>query len=428
MKREIILVIALLLIFNIASTSKSGTVFMSSVSGVNFLNDICALDANTVIATGSEGTILKTSNGGMNWMIISLNPSFDLRGIRFLNKNTGWMRSNFVGSLLKTTNSGNSWISYSQNIGPYFFINENTGWTSYSNAGTQLIISKSTDGGSNWNMQFLMSDNFYPNSVYFADENTGYVLSFNNGSYSKLLKTTNGGTNWNTQPFISGSMYSFNFLNSNTGWVVGSGGSILKTTNGCINWVAQNSGVNNYLQSIEFINENTGWISGVNVVLKTTNSGLSWVSQLDLPHTMFTSVSCNDSNNIWASGYYIDTSLGGIIYKSVNGGANWMNVYDNTVSVNNIAGSIPVGFSISQNFPNPFNPVTRISFSIPTSENSVLKIYDALGKELQVLVNERLNVGSYEVDFDGSNFASGVYFYKLEAGDFVETKRMILLK
>ncbi|MBK8983244.1 MAG: choice-of-anchor B family protein [Ignavibacteria bacterium] len=90
-------------------------------------------------------------------------------------------------------------------------------------------------------------------------------------------------------------------------------------------------------------------------------------------------------------------------------------------------------FFLHQNYPNPFNPVTKIKYEIPRGERSrtqdvKLVVFDVLGKEVMTLVNEALSQGNYEVDFDGSSFANGVYFYKLETGNFSETKRMILLK
>lgn len=89
---------------------------------------------------------------------------------------------------------------------------------------------------------------------------------------------------------------------------------------------------------------------------------------------------------------------------------------------------IPSEFSLSQNYPNPFNPTTTISFDVPKNSFVKLKIYDVSGKELAILVNENLNIGSYNYQWDASNFPSGIYFYKLEANDFVDTKRMVLLK
>jgi hypothetical protein len=89
---------------------------------------------------------------------------------------------------------------------------------------------------------------------------------------------------------------------------------------------------------------------------------------------------------------------------------------------------------LTQNFPNPFNPNTIINYQLPISNFVSLKVYDAIGKEVSTLVNEKQNAGSYEIEFNGEGLPSGIYFYKLEVGSprearkFVETKRMILLK
>ena len=85
-------------------------------------------------------------------------------------------------------------------------------------------------------------------------------------------------------------------------------------------------------------------------------------------------------------------------------------------------------FRLEQNYPNPFNPVTNLEFGISELGFVSLKVYDLLGKEVSVLVNEKLSPGIYKSTFNGSNFASGVYFYKLETDNFVQTKRMVLLK
>lgn len=89
---------------------------------------------------------------------------------------------------------------------------------------------------------------------------------------------------------------------------------------------------------------------------------------------------------------------------------------------------LPVEFSLDQNYPNPFNPTTVINFSIPASANVSLKVYNAVGQEVATLVNEFKNAANYKVDFNGSKLSSGVYFYKLDAGNFVQTKKMLLIK
>jgi hypothetical protein len=88
----------------------------------------------------------------------------------------------------------------------------------------------------------------------------------------------------------------------------------------------------------------------------------------------------------------------------------------------------PTAFSLSQNYPNPFNPSTKIKYSIPQSSDVVIKVFDILGNEAATLVNEQKTAGSYEIEFDASSFPSGVYFYQIKAGNFVQTKRMILIK
>lgn len=87
-----------------------------------------------------------------------------------------------------------------------------------------------------------------------------------------------------------------------------------------------------------------------------------------------------------------------------------------------------INYQLQQNFPNPFNPTTIIRYSIPNVELVQIKVYDVLGKEIKTLVNEFKKVGSYEVEFDGSNLSSGVYFYRIKAGDYSETRKLLLEK
>jgi hypothetical protein len=96
--------------------------------------------------------------------------------------------------------------------------------------------------------------------------------------------------------------------------------------------------------------------------------------------------------------------------------------------VENPLSLIPDKYELAQNYPNPFNPSTKISFSLPKQGFVTLKIYDVVGKEVAKIVNEVKNAGSYTVEFNASTLASGVYFYRIEAADFVETKRMMLIK
>ena len=100
-----------------------------------------------------------------------------------------------------------------------------------------------------------------------------------------------------------------------------------------------------------------------------------------------------------------------------------------TVGIESIGHEIPESFRLHQNYPNPFNPSTKIRFDVPGNMSFVrLTIYDIAGKEVERLVNGELAAGAYEYEFDGSKLSSGMYFYRLEAGEFIETRKMVLLK
>jgi hypothetical protein len=90
--------------------------------------------------------------------------------------------------------------------------------------------------------------------------------------------------------------------------------------------------------------------------------------------------------------------------------------------------NIPTEFKLNQNYPNPFNPITTIEFDLPKTGEVSLKIYNILGEEVITLVSERLSAGSYSYEWEASNLASGVYLYRLQTGDYVETKKMILMR
>jgi hypothetical protein len=101
---------------------------------------------------------------------------------------------------------------------------------------------------------------------------------------------------------------------------------------------------------------------------------------------------------------------------------------DSVVGVESISNEIPIDFSLNQNYPNPFNPTTTIQFSLPQNSYITLEVFNTLGEGVGVLASEELSAGSYNYSWDAYNLTSGVYFYQLNAGSFVETKKMLLMK
>jgi len=118
--------------------------------------------------------------------------------------------------------------------------------------------------------------------------------------------------------------------------------------------------------------------------------------------------------------YGIDDTLGIVVYDTFGD--------PTSVSVSENPKSVPKSFELSQNYPNPFNPSTKIKFTVPTVSYVSLIVFNSLGQEVQTLAREEKSEGIYEVSFNASNLPSGTYFYRIQAGDFVETKKMLLLK
>ncbi|MEO7292521.1 MAG: T9SS type A sorting domain-containing protein [Ginsengibacter sp.] len=156
---------------------------------------------------------------------------------------------------------------------------------------------------------------------------------------------------------------------------------------------------------------------------RSTDAGISWGADTRLTNasgdSQFPSVSVSGSvvHVVW---YDNRDGNNEIYYKR--------NPTGNPIGIININSEIPNQYSLSQNYPNPFNPTTVIKFQVASLSSVKLTVFDVLGNEIETLVNEQLTTGTYEVDFDGSSFTSGVYYYKLTAGDYTETEKMVLIK
>ncbi|MBI5403263.1 MAG: T9SS type A sorting domain-containing protein [Ignavibacteriae bacterium] len=115
------------------------------------------------------------------------------------------------------------------------------------------------------------------------------------------------------------------------------------------------------------------------------------------------------------------------IFTGTWGGSVIRRPLSELIGIQNITSSIPNYFSLSQNYPNPFNPATNIKYQIANNKFISLKVFDILGKEIESLVNEKQSAGTYEVNWNGSQYPSGVYFYRLVTDGFTDTKKMILI-
>ncbi len=384
--------------------------FTQNSGDTNTLRSIFFVNPNTGWAVGYYGTVLKTTNSGMNWnsQTISYPPSALLE-VYFINNNTGWIVGGYIEYLytdrviLKTTDGGQNWSSLLFDNGAplhsVFFINSLVGWVGGGISG----ILKTTNGGTNFFVQPINTDKI--TTIYFADINTGYA-----GSQPHVFKTTNSGNNW--QEVGNFSVSKIHFFNSMTGITVGYG-RVMKTTNGGLNWVEL---IHDYAfrTGVSFSDFSYGTIVELNRnVRRTTNGGNNWSYQYITTYEPWDVMFLNQ-NTGWICG------ASGLILKTTTGGE--------PTNIRPISSKTPGIFSLFQNYPNPFNPKTKIKIQIAKQGEANLIVYDALGRKVETLINKQLQPGTYEVEWDGSNYTSGVYFYRIEAVGFVDVKKMILLK
>lgn len=156
-------------------------------------------------------------------------------------------------------------------------------------------------------------------------------------------------------------------------------------------------------------------VSGTELV---QSSAITWVSPKAITFS-YTAPAVTGTDTLYAT---VDRGYSGAWNWAPNKG---IKVYSATGIISN---EIPVKFSLSQNFPNPFNPTTTISFDIPKSEFVNLSVYDLSGKKVDELVNSNLQAGKYSTLWNASKLSSGVYFYKIQAGEFTEVKKLTLIK
>jgi len=406
------------------------------------------------------------------WTIqYTVNSNALINSTQFVNENTGYVVcegfSSTYGYIYKTTNGGLNWISL---ILPSFmnyffwelyFLNANTGYV----CGHSGYIYKTTNGGSNWDTLLPPRWDYMQTygAIQFLNGQTGFI----GGRYGMVAKTTNAGLNWITCDTAVADILDLHFLDVNTGYLSDTWSGVYKTTNGCASWEYKavfDTSISHYdyaFEKIRFVNYNTGYMVGSRVspnygaIFKTTDAGNNWKSILITPGNRLYSLALVDSMAVYVG------SNNKIVFKSTNGGNNWITqqlptywavtssvffVNQNTgyccagnelmkttnggnVFVKNISSEIPNEYRLFQNYPNPFNPNTNIKYQIKNNKFVTLKVFDLLGREVAILVNEFQKTGTYEVSYDGNNLTSGIYFYVLYADGFkIDSKKLILLK
>lgn len=429
------------------------------------LYDIFFVDDQVGWAIGEWGLILHTIDGGSNWLPQNANTRFFLNACYFNDENTGWICGGNVSAdssiILHTTNGGANWT---RQVCPVMatlhdiqFLNKNRGWA----VGENGTVLHTEDSGTNWTTVALgRAEKFY--SVFFIDDTTGWIGG------NSILKTTDGGQSWSEQLTYAEPDYirKIFFLNPLVGWAVKQGleGALLKTMDGGATWYRVDIGTVNSLYDISIIDENLGWVVGTySTILKSSGLivpvelssfdalwrnnrvELNWATANESNNYGFAVERKNPGSNTWQKiGFvpghgttteshqysFIDNPVGSgaFGYRLRQIDSNGAVRFSPTREV-----IVPGRFVLHQNTPNPFNPETTIQFELAATAQVTLEIYNLLGQKVATLLNERRNAGFHKiiwagVDDWGRPLNSGVYFYRLKAGNFEATKKLVLIK
>jgi photosystem II stability/assembly factor-like uncharacterized protein len=390
-----------------------------------------------------SGAILYTSNSGTNWYYRN-NTVMGNKSIHVISSMPSPFLVNFVTGkalcsavlsdttyIYRTTNSGDNWSIVYQKPGcirAIIMMDTLNGYALGDPVSGRWTILRTTNGGINF-------DSLYSPPLQIGNELANYgsfvfgripfdsLLMFGTNS-GRIYRTTNGGHNWDTisitfQNILTvklGTLSESSQLNP-IGYAAGS--SAAMTTDYGATWTPISLPGSGNITSFHTEWGGLSFYSRGSMIYSTTNYTTPFTVQYTSPN----------------GGNYLQISLS--VFQFEGGFRGGWAVKDNrTLSryyvlwggIQKIGSLTPKEFSLSQNYPNPFNPITMINFQIAKSGEVKLIVFDILGRKIATLVNEQLQPGTFEAEWDASNNSSGVYFYKLITPEFTETRKMVLIK
>ena len=422
MKRLLLSALIILLLLNIINSQT----WIEQTSGVGTaLYSVSAADDHNVWVCGDAGKVLRTVNGGTNWVSVGATPipsTLPLYCIFGIDSLTVLVTGSTTTAtfLYRTSNGGANWVQVFTQTGGFIDAvsmgNASAGFFVGDPVGGRWTLFGTVTGGLTWDSaQFRLpqagTETGYNNSFFFDPVSQAVWFGTNN---TRVYRSTNlilWGTEPTTGEINSDAMY---FTSSTNGMCGGT--LVLFTTNAGAVWtpVATSMPGTAAVLGITGITSNWWVIRQAAQVYFTYNNGTNWSTSYSAPAGNFLHLT---QSRAGIPILYAIRDNGGI-----SKGTNLL------VGVQHSSGDVPKEYSLSQNYPNPFNPTTNIKYQIAKNSFVTLKVFDILGREVATLVNGQLKAGSYESHFDGNNFASGTYFYKLKAGDFTETRMLVLLK
>ncbi|CAN5671556.1 hypothetical protein BH10BAC5_BH10BAC5_14710 [soil metagenome] len=418
------LLFSIVIFFGLISSANSQAVYTQQVSGVTTsLNSVSAINDFDAWICGNGGVVLRTTNSGVLWsQVTSPAPTVSLYNIYGLEQGTAVVTgSTSSGTFVyRTTTSGSAWQTvFSQPQGfidGIWFTDINNGFMYGDPVGGRWSLWRTTNGGATWDSTGLKVT---PQNGSEAGYNNGLFVSGNNiwfgTNNTRIYYSSNNGVTWTAQT-TTGQANSYTvWFNSVTRGLTG-GSQLLQTSNSGTNWNSIVSPGSGNISGITGLGSKFWMTRQGPSIYYTADDGSVWSTPYTLTgatynHLQIARTTGSSSGTLWAV-----TSTGQITRFGLSTGITPVN------------GNVATEYKLSQNYPNPFNPETKISFAIPHNGFTSLKIYSMDGKEVASLLNEDLSVGNYQITFNGAAISSGIYFYELRSGNFLETKKMMLVK
>ncbi len=406
----------------------NGQILSSNDSGENWsflgsnienrdVRDLHFVSNDLGFMVNSSRFIYRTENGGDTWtrydteLSVGIGGGFGFVSMHFSDPENGWA-VNQVGDVARTTDAGLTWevnsevltVSTNRLINSVFAVDEDIVYIGGGFAQTFFMM-KTEDGGETWSS---LSAPDVIRGLYFTDASTGYATT-----QYMVFKTENGGSSWSavTDFALGNSFTEVQFVTENTGFVLNNE-NLLITQDAGITWSRLGETENVSGNSFYFLNEDEGWLAG-NRIWRTEDGGQTWEEDQKQATSEISSVFAFSDRNIWLGG------SNGLIMRSANA---------DVISIEPPASSLPKQFELGQNYPNPFNPTTSIPFELPVQQHVRISVYDVLGRQVAVLLDEQRTAGTHTITFDATPFSSGVYVYRLETGGQFITRKMTLIK
>ena len=375
------------------------------------IRSLVTFNNNEMIAI-SVHDVFKTTDGGLNWKASSMGLVYRDKTNLFRTKSGRLFVTTLGNGTFQSTDNGISWSSVNINTAGTLdkpIIQKGNG-VIFAKAVNADGLVKSTDNGNTWT---YLKAQFYNvvSALAAGPEGNIYVSSL--GTFSKSI---DDGYSWQIKEHLSTyttAMKTFdNYI-----FLVSKYGILSISEDKGETWTEKDIS-NRAIQDLTITKDGTLLIAIPGIGIKmSTDKGQSWTTVNDGISDLNVKSFYNDGNDK----IYLCTGK----YLSNGSGIYLLNL--NTTGIKSV-NTIPKNYYLEQNYPNPFNPETAISYELPTLSFVTLKIYDLLGKEVATLVNEEKPAGTYKVNFDASGLPSGIYFYRISAGSFHQTKKMVLLK